>query len=184
MKQKIQIIFSCLILIVTIFSGNTTANSNIGVRRQSETISNHKNEISKKGRYREARRYKNFVAYENGIIYDAWTGLEWIVGPDKKTTLDEAMKWVDNLSVAGGGWRMPTSNELEGIYWKRKGTQNIIPLFKTTGSWVWSTKRKGTSLEWPFSFQAGKVHWYGRLNPLNSRSFAVRLNPGLRLSSR
>ena len=37
-----------------------------------------------------------FIAYDNGIVLDTKTGKEWIVGPDKKTTWDEAKSWVEN----------------------------------------------------------------------------------------
>ena len=53
-----------------------------------------------------------YVSYENGIVYDEKTNIEWVAGPDKGTTWDEAKQWVGSLTVAGGGWRMPTMDEL------------------------------------------------------------------------
>lgn len=52
-----------------------------------------------------------FIAYANGVIYDKITGLEWYAGPDKSTNWNEAKRWVENLNVAGGNWRMPTRKE-------------------------------------------------------------------------
>ena len=59
-----------------------------------------------------------YVSYENGIVYDEKTNLEWIAGPDKQTNWDEAKLWVESLSVEGGGWRWPTKEELKSLYKK------------------------------------------------------------------
>ena len=40
------------------------------------------------------------VAYATGVVYDKNTGLEWLAGPDRNTTWDEANTWVANLTVA------------------------------------------------------------------------------------
>ena len=80
--------------------------------------------IAKDGRY---------VSYKNGIVYDEKTNLEWIVGPDKDTTWDEARAWVESLSVEGGGWRMLTREEVKALYKKEAGSRNMTPLLKTTG---------------------------------------------------
>ncbi len=60
----------------------------------------------------------HYISYENGIVYDQKTNLEWIVGPDTGTTWDEAKRWLESLSEAGGGWRMPTMDELERLFQK------------------------------------------------------------------
>ena len=57
----------------------------------------------------EVKYIDRFIANKNGIVWDTKTGLEWIAGPDRNTTWYEAKRWVENLNVAGGGWRMPTS---------------------------------------------------------------------------
>ena len=59
-----------------------------------------------------------YVAYANGIVKDTNTGLEWKAGPDKDTNWGEARSWVQSL---GGDWRMPTLDELEGLYKKGMG---------------------------------------------------------------
>ena len=79
-----------------------------------------------------------YVSYENGIVYDEKANLEWIVGPDKDTTWDEAKVWVESLLVEGGGWRMPTREEVKALYKKGAGSRNMTPLLKTTGWRVWS----------------------------------------------
>jgi hypothetical protein len=115
----------------------------------------------------------NFIAYNNGIVYDTKTGLEWFAGPDKDTTWDEAKEWVEHLTLAGSGWRMPIIDEIKSLYKKGAGKRNMTPLFKTTG-WVWSGETKGFSTAWGFFFSNGNDIWYGRNNASSSRVFAVR----------
>ena len=115
-----------------------------------------------------------YVAYANGIVRDTNTGLEWKVGPDKDTTWNEAKSWVQSLDLDGGGWRMPTVDELKGLYKKGKGSRNLTPLLKTTGWWVWSVETKGPLLAKFFDFTYGINSWYTSYfsNPI--RAFAVR----------
>ncbi len=84
---------------------------------------------------KDATRLK---ALESEVFYNKNTGLEWLAGPDKPTHWYDAQKWVESLTaVAGGGWRMPTREELKTLYQKREKC-NIKSLLKTTGCWVWS----------------------------------------------
>lgn len=55
-----------------------------------------------------------YVAYATGIVKDSNTGLEWKVGPDRDTDWNEARSWVQDLNLDGGGWRMPTMDEVQG----------------------------------------------------------------------
>jgi len=119
-----------------------------------------------------------YVAYANEIVRDTRTGLEWRVGPDKDTTWDEARSWVQSLNLDGGGWRMPTMDELEGLYKEDAGNRNMTPLLKTTGLWVWTGATKGSSDAWLFYFDDGGRHWYGRNIYYNGRAFAVRSRGG------
>jgi hypothetical protein len=79
----------------------------------------------------EIGRDGHWIAYACGVVWDTKTGLEWVAGPDKDTNWDEAKDWVDNLNVAGGGWRMPTTDELKTLYVKGRGTRNMTPLLGT-----------------------------------------------------
>ncbi len=113
-------------------------------------------------------------ALESAIYYDNNTGFEWFPGPDKNTNWDDAKKWVKNLTVAGGGWRMPTRQELKNLYKKGAGERNMTPLLKTTGWWVWSGETKDSLTYWTFSFAIGDGTWYRRNLSTSSRGFAVR----------
>lgn len=116
----------------------------------------------------------HYVSYKNGIVYDEKTNIEWIVGPDKDTTWDEAKAWVESLSVEEGGWRMPTIAELIALYKKGAGSNNMTPLLKATGGSVWSGETEGSSTAWRFSFITGHEEYVDRNHSFYDRGFAVR----------
>jgi len=115
-----------------------------------------------------------YVAYANGVVKDTKTGLEWKVGPDKDTNWHEARSWVQSLNLDGGGWRMPTMDELEGLYKDGIGKRNMTPLLKTTGRWVWSGETQGSSDARNFDFGNGTRVYGNRYASPNERAFAVR----------
>ena len=118
------------------------------------------------------------TVYQRRVITDTKTGLQWCVGPDRDTNWNEAKSWAENLTVAGGGWRLPTLDELEGIYEKNKGFEyaHIDKVFwdKNTYIWVWSGKSEGSSSAWFFGFYRGNRGWYPRSFSYYRRAFAVR----------
>ena len=115
-----------------------------------------------------------YIIYPNGIVIDNKTGLEWKAGPDKDTNWEEARSWVQRLNLDGAGWRMPTMDELEGLYKKGAGNRNMTPLLKITGWFVWSRESKGSSDAWGFLFYDGGRNCDDRNDAANSRAFAVR----------
>lgn len=122
----------------------------------------------------ETGRDGTYIAYTNGIVRDTKTGLEWVAGPDRDITWDQAKAWVKGLNVGGGEWRMPTVMELEALYQKGKGTRNITPLLKTTGWWVWSGELRDSASAWGLGFYLGNRRWDAHLLSFNGRAFAVR----------
>jgi len=115
-----------------------------------------------------------YIAYANGIVRDTRTGLEWVAGPDKDMTWPEASKWVSDLDIGGGGWRMPTAEQLESLYQQRKGSRNMTPLLKTTGWTVWAGELKGSYDARLFFFRTNSRGWGNRLLFKGYRAFAVR----------
>ena len=116
-----------------------------------------------------------YVAYANGIVKDTNTGLEWKVGPDKDTNWDEARSWVQSLNLDGGGWRMPTTDELKTLYKKGPVPENMTPLLKTTGLGGYRVgETKGSSLPRAFDFTFGYGGWFPRGYSDTIRAFAVR----------
>jgi hypothetical protein len=91
-------------------------------------------------------------ALESTVYYDKKMGLEWLAGPDKPTSWYDAKKWVLSLhDFAGGGWRMPTIEELKTL-WQKGDKCNIKPFLITTGCWVWSGETMGSSLAWGYDY--------------------------------
>ncbi len=125
----------------------------------------------------EAIDENRFIANNSGVIKDTKTGLEWYAGPDESTTWDGAKRLVANLNndeFAGGGWRMPTKEELKTLYQEGVGTRNMTPLLKTTGQLVWSGKTEGSVWAWDFNFSTGSEGWANRGYSYDKRGFAVR----------
>ncbi len=123
---------------------------------------------------KEVGRDGRFIKYSNGVMWDTSTDLEWIAGPDRGTNWNEAKSWVENLTVAGGGWRMPTRQELKTLYKKGAGKLNMTPLLKTNGWYVWTGKTTGSSSAWLFGFGHGGDGWDNRNDSYLKRGFAVR----------
>jgi hypothetical protein len=98
-------------------------------------------------------RDDHYLKYENGVVYDSKTGLEWFAGPGRIMTWDEAKVWANNLEIDGSGWRMPTQKELETIYQA-----------------VWSAGTDDSSSFNLFDFSRGERDWHSRA----PRAYAVR----------
>lgn len=123
---------------------------------------------------KEVGRDGVYVAYANGIVKDTKTGLEWVAGPDEDTDWNEASSWVQSLNLDGGGWRMPTTDELERLYKEGAGDRNMTSLLKTTGWGVWSGETKGSSSAGGFHFHDGYRLWVARSSSDGLRALAVR----------
>jgi hypothetical protein len=115
-----------------------------------------------------------FTKADNGVITDSLTGLEWYVRPNSDNNWHEAKAWTDSLTVAGGGWRMPTVPELKGIYQKGASRVNMDPLFQAKAAWVWSGQMHDTRTAWGFAFYSGLVNSHGLNYGLGRMAFAVR----------
>jgi hypothetical protein len=105
-----------------------------------------------------------FVSLPNGVVADTKTGLEWFAGPDEDTSYYRAAEWVANLSVAGGGWRMPTAKELRTLYRTPGKPSTITPLLKTKGIHVW-----------PYQVNEDlSLYLFRYMDPYGTRGMAVR----------
>jgi hypothetical protein len=128
--------------------------------------------------YEEKARDGSLVTYADGVVGDTNTGLEWMVGPDRDTTWDEAKAWVERLSVDGGGWRMPTVDELRTLYEKGVGEFNMSPLFKTSGWFIWSGEEYHAAIVYLFNFKYGVRIRNPHSSARYHRAFAVRSQYG------
>jgi Protein of unknown function (DUF1566) len=115
-----------------------------------------------------------FTKANNGVITDSVTGLDWYVGPDHDNNWHQAKAWTESLTVAGGGWRMPTVPELKAIYQKGASATNMDPIFQTTRVWVWSGQMHDARTAWGFAFYSGLVNSHGLNYGYGRLAFAVR----------
>jgi uncharacterized caspase-like protein len=105
---------------------------------------------------KEIRRDGRFIAYDNGTVVDMKTNLMWAAkdnGSDINWT--DAKSYCENYR--GGGytdWRMPTQNELAGLYDKGKTQQNksnpsapplhLTELIDLTSFCAWGSETRGS----------------------------------------
>lgn len=117
---------------------------------------------------------RHLVRYDSGVVYDTESGLEWYAGPDRSMSWQEAESWVTGLSAVGGGWRMPTRNELDALYSIGDGVNNITYLLYNSGYWLWAGRTIDASSRWIFSFSYGGEGWNGQPPADGGRAIAVR----------
>jgi curved DNA-binding protein CbpA len=125
-----------------------------------------------------------FIAYDNGTVLDTNSNLMWAANDSGNILI----KWADAKSYCdnyrGGGyadWRMPTLNELAGLYdmaityqaaecrflgFLIKGEVHITELIHLTSVGQWAAEKRGSKAAY-FNFGNGKLGWYppvGRLH--------------------
>jgi len=116
--------------------------------------------------------YADFTRYpERGVVVDNKTKLVWQDNYDNKE--DDSMtyaslEWSDallychNLTLDGGGWKLPNINELKSII-VDKATPTIDEVFKYTKSskyWSSTTSMSGSNYAWFVDFVNGTTHYY------------------------
>lgn len=131
----------------------------------------------------EIARDGRFIAYKNGTVLDKKTNLMW-AAKDNGSDINwaNAKSYCENYR--GGGytdWRMPTQDELEGLYDAGKtynsdcGNVHLTELIHLTCTWVWASETRGSDAA-PFPFTYGGRHWLpqsGGVDPV-ARALAVR----------
>lgn len=102
---------------------------------------------------------ERFKSTDCGSIIDSSTGLEWTVGPDINMIWPDAQRFAAELTLCNKSWRMPTPEELIGLYapgnsagrgYLLDGVRypaRIDPVFDGIGggSWVWSDQELDAS---------------------------------------
>ena len=80
------------------------------------------------------------IKYKNRIAYDKNNSLEWIAGPSfSNVGIFPTKKWISNLNLSGGRWRLPSLKELYTLYRNKDNLTKITSLFKTKNKWVWTS---------------------------------------------
>lgn len=136
---------------------------------------------------KEIRRDGRFIAYSNGTVLDTNTNLMW-AAHDNGTDINwaNARSYCENYR--GGGysdWRMPTQDELAGLYDKSAGYRPVCAerdkndkIYLTglinVSCWaVWASETQGSAAA-GFGFGNGGLYWGRQLNDGNLRALPVR----------
>ncbi|MDI6764759.1 MAG: tetratricopeptide repeat protein [Thermodesulfobacteriota bacterium] len=85
------------------------------------------------------RKERGRFSLEDGVIYDSQLGLEWAPSNGQVLNHYQAEGYARALSLAGGGWRLPTRAELKSLYDKSK-PGNVDPVFGVGDKWVWTSE--------------------------------------------
>jgi len=124
------------------------------------------------------RKERGRFSLEDGVIYDSQLGLEWAPSNGQVLNHYQAEGYARGLSLAGGGWRLPTRAELTSLYDKTK-PGNVDPVFGVGDKWVWTSELWNESTlpcAVGFYFYEGKEKAGDRENPkgVDRRALAVR----------
>jgi hypothetical protein len=78
-----------------------------------------------------------FTKTSDGVIKDAITGLEWLVGRDEDTSYAEAENWIKSIRIPGREWRMPTQEDMARLRRPYGQPPYLDAEFATEGWQVW-----------------------------------------------
>jgi hypothetical protein len=127
-----------------------------------------------------------FTAYDNGTVLDTKTNLMWAVRDNGKIiNWAEAKYYCENYR--GGGytdWRMPTLDELAGLYDESKAYKSdcgdgkdvhlATDLIRVRCGWVWASETRGSTAAY-FLFYDGTQKWSPQSDiTYNFRALPVR----------
>ena len=131
----------------------------------------------------EKARDGSFIAYDNGTVLDTRTNLMW-AAKDNGSTIDPVDAGSYCEKYRGGGytdWRMPTPEELKGLYDKNKTYKSdcgadvhLTELIHLTCASPWTSELNESKASY-FHFGGGGLFWMSRdIGKPFSRALPVR----------
>jgi hypothetical protein len=126
----------------------------------------------------ETGRDGRFIAYDNGTVSDTRTNLMW-AAKDNGADIDwpSAKSYCENYR--GGGytdWRMPTQDELAGLYDSAvtgKNDYKLTNLIELTECCPWASETRGSDAAL-FNFNYGVRYWDYQSPDFPARALPVR----------
>jgi hypothetical protein len=105
------------------------------------------------------------------IYADPSTGLMWAKQDNgRNINWTGARSYCENYNVGGvTGWRMPTQDELAGLY----ASVTDKDIIKLPAGWIWASETRGSDAA-VFGFSDGERHWDNRSNDIGNRTLPVR----------
>jgi hypothetical protein len=136
----------------------------------------------KGSRSKETAREGRFIAYEDGTVLDTRTNLMWAAKDNGGN-----IKWVNAKSYCenylGGGyldWRMPTQDELTGLYDAGKTYKSncgvdahLTELIRLSCIWAWASETRDSEAAL-FGFTGGDRVWLYQSFESYTRALPVR----------
>lgn len=115
-----------------------------------------------------------FTDLLNGTVRDSANGAVWQQAVDAgRSTQAGAIAYCASLALDGGGWRLPTKDELLSIVDRRWRYPTIDPTYfpGTPNDWFWSssTVAGSPSYGWYVSFYDGDAHGNDASNGYRAR---------------
>jgi hypothetical protein len=101
--------------------------------------------------------FSPFKVSSEGVIQDLRTGLEWAPVPLPTFNYDGAARYTKSLRLAGGGWRLPTVDELKDLFESGQSGCGLDWAFEDRYPASWASDSKGLSKQWLVRFSRFKV---------------------------
>jgi len=136
----------------------------------------------------EIRRDGRLIAYDNGTVLDTRTNLIW-AARDNGSDINWANAKAYCDKYRGGGytdWRMPTQEELAGLYDKgvvytpacdasgdKTNKVHLTGLITLSCWWAWASETRGSDAA-IFHFKIGTRRWYPHSHYFDGRALPVR----------
>ena len=133
-----------------------------------------------------------FVAYDNGTVYDKKTGLMW-ASRDNGSDIEwqDAKNYCEHYTAGGyTGWRMPTQEELAGLYDADETYKaceydvHLTDLIRISCYSVWASAIRTKGLTYAilgdraagFDFMTARYDWYKPEQGYYRRALPVRVH--------
>lgn len=111
--------------------------------------------------------FSSFEVSSEGVIKDLRTGLEWAPVPPITVTYDLAALYAKSLGLGGGGWRLPTVDELTDLFDSGNSGCGLDSAFENRYPRAWSSDPKSPTKRWLVKFTREKIYterWDQRLS--------------------
>ena len=128
----------------------------------------------------EIAKFETFIAYSNGTVLDTRTGLMW-AAKDNGDDISwyEAKKYCEKYRAGGyKDWRMPTQEELAGIYDACKQNLHgfhVVSFIDITASCPWASETRDSYAASYFFYTFGVRCWLPKYTTFLNRALPVRV---------
>lgn len=101
--------------------------------------------------------FSPFKVSSEGVIKDLRTGLEWAPVPMMALNYDHAAAYAKSLELSGGGWRLPTVDELKDLYESGQSGCGLDWAFGNRYPKAWASDPISSSRRWIVEFLRGEA---------------------------